>query len=604
MKNFKTPLNDLRFIHYEVLDSLSEYRKNPAYDEVNKELIDAIASECAKYAENVIFPLNQSGDEQGCSYNDGKVTTPDGYKAAYQQWLQGGWQGLSHPEEFGGQGLPPSLGIMKAEIVGTANWAFGMYPGLSLGAMNTLMLHADKAQKALYLAKLTSGEWMGTMCLTEAQCGSDLGQIKTKAEKNDDGSYTVTGTKIFISSGDHDLTDNIVHIVLARIPGSPEGTKGISLFIVPKYLPDENGAVGEFNQVNTGSIEKKMGIHASSTCVLNFDGAKGFLLGEVNKGVAAMFTFMNTARIGTAIQGIGSAELSFQNSLAYAKERRSMRPLSGAKEPEKVADTLIKHPDVRRMLLKQKAIAEGGRAMLYDTALLADKLSEAKDEAEFKAIDDKLGFLTPILKGFFTELGIEAANEGMQVFGGHGYIKEWGMEQIARDVRISSLYEGTTGIQGLDLLGRKVIQDKFKQYFAFNKRILALYKEILQSPYKVQMLRFIAPLMCYQLRWQKVLLVILFKARKNRDAVGASTHDFLMFSGYLATAFYFTKMALASFKALDQGGELSPDFYQAKLQTADFYFQRLLPRAKGHAAIISGKTASLMDMPEDNFQLE
>lgn len=604
MKTFKTPINDIRFINYEVLDSLSEYRKNPAYDEVSKDLIDAIASECAKFAENVIFPLNQSGDEQGCRYEDGKVTTPAGYKAAYQQWLEGGWQGLSHPEEYGGQGLPQSLGVMKAEIVGTANWAFGMYPGLSLGAMNTLMLHGDEQQKSLYLSKLTSGDWMGTMCLTEAHCGSDLGQIKTKAEENADGSYTLSGTKIFISSGDHDLTENIIHIVLARIPGSPEGTKGISLFIVPKYLVNEKGECGDFNQVNTGSIEKKMGIHASSTCVLNFDGAKGFLLGEVNKGVSAMFTFMNTARIGTAIQGIGAAELSFQNSLNYARERRSMRPLSGAKEKDKIADTLIKHPDVRRMLLKQKAIAEGGRAMLYDTALLADKLTDAENEDEFKIIDDQLGFLTPILKGFFTELGIEAANEGMQVLGGHGYIKEWGMEQIARDVRISSLYEGTTGIQGLDLLGRKVILDKFKQYFAFNKRILCLYKEVIQSPYKMKMLRFIGPLMLYQLRWQKMLVSVLFKARKDRDAVGASTHDFLMFSGYLATAFYFTKMALASFKALDRGGELEPGFYQAKLQTARFYFDRLLPRAKSHAAIISAKPASLMDMDEKDFQLE
>lgn len=604
MKTFKTPLKDLRFINYEVFDSVSIYQKKPEYQEVSQDLIDAIMTECGKYAENVLFPLNQSGDAEGCRLEDGKVYTPTGFKEAYQQWLDGGWQGLSHPEEYGGQGLPMSLGLIKAEIIGTANWSFGMYPGLSLGAMNTVQLHGDEAQKKLYLSKLTEGTWAGTMCLTEPHCGSDLGQIKTKAEENSDGSYTLSGTKIFISSGDHDLTENIVHIVLARIPGSPKGTKGISLFIVPKFLPDENNNPRDFNQVNVGSIEHKMGINASSTCVLNFDGAKGFLLGEINKGVSSMFTFMNTARIGTAIQGIGAAELSFQNALAYAKERRSMRPLSGPKDKDDVADTLIKHPDVRRMLLTQKAIAEGGRAMLYDAALIADDLSLAKNDEEFEAIDSKLGFLTPILKGFFTELGIEASNQGMQVFGGHGYITEWGMEQIARDVRISSLYEGTTGIQALDFLGRKIIIDKFKQYLAFNKRILCLYKEVLQSPYKKRMLRFIGPLIIYQLRWQKVLFKILWRARKNRDAVGGATYDFLMFSGYLTTAFYFTKMALASYKALDKGGVNEADFYTSKLQTADFYFNKLLPRAKAHAATLSGSLESLTDMAEENFSLE
>ncbi|CAA0121709.1 3-methylmercaptopropionyl-CoA dehydrogenase [BD1-7 clade bacterium] len=601
MKTFKTPLKDMHFVHYEVLDAMSSYDKLPLEEEVSKDLISAIMEECGKYAENVLFPLNQPSDKEGCRLEDGQVYTPKGYKEAYQQWVDGGWQGLSHPAQYGGQGLPLSLGIMKAEIIGTANWSFGMYPGLSLGAMNTIYTHGDDAQKDLYLSKLTEGTWAGTMCLTEPHCGSDLGQVKTKAEKNDDGSYTLTGTKIFISSGDHDLTENIVHIVLARIPGSPEGTKGISLFIVPKFNTDENATVGEFNNVNVGSIEEKMGIHGSSTCVLNFDGSKGFLLGEVNKGVSAMFTFMNTARIGTAIQGIGTAELAFQNSLAYAKERRSMRPLSGPKEKDQVADTLMKHPDVRRLLLKQKAIAEAGRAMLYDASLIADGLMSVESQEDFDEIDDKLGFLTPILKGFFTELGIEAANDGMQVFGGHGYIQEWGMEQIARDVRISSLYEGTTGIQALDLLGRKIILNKFKQYGAFNKRILELYKEIMRSPYRWKMMRYAGPLMAYHLRWQKVLVTILLKARKDRDAVGASTYDFLMYSGYMASAFYFTKMALASHYRLDNGGDLEPEFYEAKLETADFFFDRMLPRAKGHASAINGKVGSLMSMDEDDF---
>jgi 3-(methylsulfanyl)propanoyl-CoA dehydrogenase len=605
MKVFKTPLKDIRFINNELFDVQAHYKSLPGGDEITPDLVDAIANECSKFAENIIFPLNQSGDQQGCQFQDGKVTTPKGYQQAYQQWIKGGWQGLSHPVEYGGQGLPLSLGVMKSEITGTANWAFGMYPGLSLGAINTLFVHGDDEQKNTYMRKLIEGTWTGTMCLTESHCGSDLGQMKTKAQNNEDGSYTITGTKIFISGGEHDLAENIVHITLARIPGSPKGTKGISLFVVPKYLPDENFNVGQFNQVSCGSIEHKMGIHGSSTCTMNFDGSKGFLLGGINNGLSAMFTFMNSARIGTAIQGIGTAELSFQNALAYAKERRSMRPLSGAKAPEHSADTIINHPDVRRMLLKQKAIAEGGRAMLYDASILADHMVHAKTPQALDDIDDQLGFVTPILKGFFTEMGIEAANDGMQVFGGHGYIAEWGMEQIARDVRISSLYEGTTGIQGLDLLGRKVILNKFKQYLAFNKRILSFSVGcLISSPYRWKMLKFIVPLMTYQLRWQKTILAILLKARKNRDAVGASTYDFLMYSGFMLTAFYWAMMAHKAMEKLDKGGNEEPSFYQTKIQTARFYFERMLPRAKAHAAIVSSSLESVTAMEEENFSLE
>ncbi|OZB05140.1 MAG: acyl-CoA dehydrogenase, partial [Marinobacter sp. 34-60-7] len=407
----------------------------------------------------MLSPLYQSGDEQGCRLENGEVTTPDGYREAYQQYVAGGWQGLSAPEAFGGQGLPASMGLFKQEMMGTANWSFSMYPGLSLGAMNTIFLHGDDQQKQTYLVPLTEGRWAGTMCLTEPQCGTDLGQVKTRAEPQADGSYRLTGTKIFISSGEHDLTENIVHIVLARLPDAPKGTRGISLFIVPKYLPADGG-VGERNAVHCGSLEKKMGIKASATCVMNFDGATGFLIGPENEGLECMFTFMNTARIGTAIQGVGPAELSYQWALAYAKERRSMRALSGKKDPDQVADALIHHADVRRMLLTQKAFAEGGRAMLYYAARLADHMVEAYSEgdtARAERYDDKLGFLTPILKGFLTELGCEAANLGVQVFGGHGYIREHGMEQIVRDTRIATLYEGTTGIQALDLLGRKVL---------------------------------------------------------------------------------------------------------------------------------------------------
>lgn len=604
MTSYKTPQADIKFLMDEVLDFPAHYQSIPAGAEATPDMVDAIISECAKFAENVLAPINQSGDEEGCQLLDGEVITPKGFKEAYQQWVEGGWQGLSHPVEYGGQGLPLSLGMVKAEIVGTSNWSWGMYPGLSLGAMNTIYVHADEEQKQTYLTPLTEGRWAGTMCLTEPHCGSDLAQVKTKAEPNEDGSYKVTGTKIFISSGDHDLAENIVHVVLARIPGEGDGIRGISLFIIPKFLPNNNGGVGERNQVSVGSIEKKMGIHGSSTCVMNFDGAKGFLLGEQGKGVAAMFTFMNTARIGTAIQGIGAAELSFQNSLPYALDRRSMFSLSGKKEPDYPNDRIIHHPDVRRLLLKQKAIAEGGRAMLYDASKYADRMVFGS-EAEAEAADEKLGFLTPVLKAFFTEMGFEVANDGMQVFGGHGFIREWGMEQIVRDTRIATLYEGTTGIQSLDLLGRKVVLDKFKEYKDFNVRILKFIKETMLSsnPHKMKMLKFICPLISYQMRWQACLARIVLRARKNPDAIGAASYDFLMFTGFFMTAYYWAMMAQTAYEKLNGGGSQSREFYEAKINTAEFYFQRMLPRAKGHAATMAGSLNSLMAMKEENFNL-
>ncbi|MBP9217065.1 MAG: acyl-CoA dehydrogenase family protein, partial [Agitococcus sp.] len=460
MPAYKAPLRDMRFLMNEVFDFSTHYAGLSNGADATPDMVDAIVGECARLCEEVLAPLNLSGDEEGCHFNNGEVTTPKGFKDAYDQYVAGGWQGLSHPAEYGGQGLPMSMNLLKAEMMGTANWSFTMYPGLSLGCMNTIMQYGSEAQKNTYMPPLVEGTWSGTMCLTEPQCGTDLGQVKTKAEPQADGSYQVSGTKIFISAGEHDLAENIIHIVLARLPDAPKGTRGISLFIVPKFLPDAQGKVGERNPVTCGSIEHKMGIKASATCVLNFDNAIGYLIGEPNKGLEAMFTFMNTARIGTAIQGVAHAELSYQGALAYAKERRSMRALSGKKDPEQVADALIHHADVRRMLLTQKAIAEGGRAMIYFAGQYADHMTNGiieNDKAKYEHWDDKLGFFTPILKGFLTELGLEAANIGMQVFGGHGYIKEHGMEQIARDARIATLYEGTTGIQALDLLGRKVL---------------------------------------------------------------------------------------------------------------------------------------------------
>ncbi len=426
MPAYKAPLRDIRFLMNEVFDYSAHYKTLSIGENADADTVDMILEGAADFCENVLSPLNQSGDEEGCHFKDGEVTTPKGFKEAYNQFIQGGWQGLSYPEEFGGQGLPMSLNLIKSEMMGTANWSFTMYPGLSMGCMNTILQFGTDEQKNTYMPHLTAGTWSGTMCLTEPQCGTDLGQVKTKAEPNADGTYAITGTKIFISAGEHDLTENIIHIVLARLPDAPAGTKGISLFIVPKFIPTAEGTAGERNPVTCGSIEHKMGIRASATAVLNFDGATGYLIGEVNKGLHAMFTFMNTARIGTAVQGLAHAESSFQGALPYAKDRMSMRALSGKKDPDKVADAIIHHADVRRMLLTQKAFAEGGRAMIYHAAQLADKMTDAMlqgDQAKFEEYDDKLGFYTPILKGFLTEMGLESANLGMQVFGGHGYIK-------------------------------------------------------------------------------------------------------------------------------------------------------------------------------------
>ena len=603
MPAYKAPLRDMRFLLNEVFDYPGHYQRLPNGKEATPDMVDAILTECARFCEEVLAPLNQRGDQDGCELKDGQVITPKGFKEAYKQMVEGGWQGLSHPVEYGGQGLPLTLGMLKAELMGTANWSFSMYPGLSLGAMNTIQLHGTEEQKRTYLAPLTEGTWAGTMCLTEPQCGTDLGQVSTRAVPQADGSYKITGTKIFISSGDHDLTENIVHVTLARLPDAPKGTRGISLFIVPKYLPNESGGVGEFNNVVCGSLEHKMGIRASSTCVINFDDSRGYLLGPLNKGLECMFTFMNTARIGTAVQGIGAAELSYQNALAYAKERRSMRALSGAKDPDKVADALIHHGDVRRMLLTQKAIAEGGRAMLYYAGKYADFMSIGvleKDEKKRLHWDDKLGFFTPILKGFLTELGCECANLGMQVFGGHGYVKEHGMEQIVRDTRISTLYEGTTGIQALDLLGRKVLLlTKGKAVQEFTGTIL---KFCAQNARNTEMLPFIAQLTKLCAQWNYLTVRLMLAARKDRDVVSSAAVDFLMYSGYVSLAFFWALMAQKAFEKLEKGdGAESEEFYRSKIHTAEFYFERLLPRAKGHAESMLAPSKSVMQMNVEHF---
>ncbi len=603
MPQYKAPLRDMRFLLNEVFDYESHYKNLPNGDEATPDMVDAILEGCATFCEEVLAPLNLSGDQEGCTINGGEVTTPKGFKEAYQEYAAGGWQGLSHPKEYGGQELPMSLNLIKSEMMGTANWSFTMYPGLSLGCMNTVFQFGTKEQKDLYMPPLVEGRWAGTMCLTEPQCGTDLGQVKTKAEPVGDGTYKITGTKIFISSGEHDLTENIIHIVLARLPDAPKGTRGISLFIVPKFLVNKDGSLGARNAVVAGALEHKMGIRASATCVMNFDDAIGYMIAEPNKGLEAMFTFMNTARIGTAVQGLAHAELSYQGALPYAKERRSMRALSGKKDPDHIADALIWHADVRRMLLTQKAIAEGARAMIYNAAKIADHMVVSValgDKAKYEEFDDKLGFFTPILKGFITEMGLECANVGMQVFGGHGYIKEHGMEQIARDARISTLYEGTTGIQALDLLGRKtLLQSRGKCVFDFTNEMIAQAKPHLFSGGAVgKMARA-----CYKRAWQWKLLTIriMLRANKDRDLVSSACVDFLMYSGFVMMGHFWLKQALVAQDKLAKGGKESAEFYKAKLQTAEFYFERLLPRANAHAKAMLAPTSVLMQMEADHF---
>ncbi len=585
MGQYKAPIRDIQFVREELLDVNSFYHSCDQWNEVGSDLSNAILDECAKFSENVLAPLNAIGDEQGCTLAEGVVTTPEGFKEAYQQFVEGGWPSLDGPVEFGGQALPKSLALTVTELIGSANWSWSMYPGLSRGACNTLFKHGSEEQKATYLNKLTEGTWTGTMCLTEPHCGSDLGMLRTKAEPNADGSYTLTGTKIFISSGDHDMAENIIHIVLARLPDAPEGTKGISLFIVPKFNVNADGSVGERNAVSCGALEEKMGIHGNSTCVMNFDGATGYLIGPENKGLNCMFTFMNMARIGTAIQGLCHAEYAYQNSVAYAEERLQMRSLSGPKAPDKPADPIIVHPDVRRMLLTQKAFAEGGRMLLYYIGLLDDRMTMSTDEEEKQYYDDMQAVLTPIAKAFMTETGFEAANLGMQIFGGHGYIREWGMEQNVRDSRISMLYEGTTGIQSLDLLGRKILMSGGQSL----KIILDLFNEFVHSHQDTAELQeFIEPLAQLLTEWPKLTEQIGAAAMNNPDEVNAACVDYLMYSGYVCYAYMFARSALVAQQALKEGTD-EKEFYEGKIYLARFFYQRLLPRTVTYAqTMVSG----------------
>lgn len=596
MLEYKAPLRDIKFVMQELLDCNKHYQQL-GYHDASADMVDAILAEAAKFTEQVIAPLNQIGDQQGCTWTDGVVTTPDGFKQAYQQYVEGGWPTLSQSEEFGGQGLPHSLNGAIGEMMSAANHSFAMYPGLSHGALATIEAHGSKEQKQQFMPKLVEGTWTGTMCLTEPHCGTDLGMLRTSAELNDDGSYSLSGTKIFISAGEHDLSDNIVHIVIARIPGSPEGSKGISLFIVPKFNVNVDGSIADKNGVSCGSIEHKMGINANATCVINFDDAKGYLIGKVNRGLHCMFTFMNAARLGVAQEGTAAAEASFQGALAYAKDRLQMRSISGVKNPQGPADPIIVHPDVRRMLLTQKSIAEGGRAFIAYLSQLVD-INHAEENIEIKAdANNKLALLTPIAKAFLSELGFECASHGVQIFGGHGFIKEWGMEQLVRDTKISCIYEGTTGIQALDLLARKILGSKGEILKPFMQDVTTFCQDNADNQ---AMTEYLNGLYSYLEQWQNITAKIAENALNNADEIGGASVDYLMFAGYVSLAYFWAKMASVALVKLKESDD-DKAFYQAKIQTANFYFQRILPRAQGHAACIEGGVESMMGLASEDF---
>jgi alkylation response protein AidB-like acyl-CoA dehydrogenase len=572
MSQYTAPLRDMHFVLHELLQVEEELKPLPTYADIDAEIIDQVLEQGAKFTAEILFPLNHVGDREGCHYDQASqtVTTPPGFKDAYRQYVDGGWPALACDPEYGGQGLPVVVSNVFFEMMNSANQAWTMYPGLTHGAYECLLAHGTPQQKALYLPKLVSGEWTGTMCLTEAHCGTDLGLLRSKAEPQADGSYKITGSKIFISSGEQDLTANILHLVLARLPDAPAGSKGISLFLVPKFLPNDDGTLGARNPITCGAIEEKMGVHGNATCQMNLDGASGWLIGEPHKGLNAMFVFMNAARLGVGMQSLGLTEVAYQNALAYAKERLQMRSLSGAKAPDKPADPIIVHPDVRRMLLTAKAYAEGARALTSYIALQIDRELQHPDPAVRQDAADQVALLTPVIKAFLTDNGWIATSEALQVYGGHGYIVESGMEQYVRDSRINMIYEGTNTIQALDLLGRKVLLDNGAKLRKFGAQIQAFVEE---HGLDEAMDEFITPLADLGDKVSKLTMEIGMKAFKNPDEVGAAAVPYLRVLGHLAFSYFFARMARIALDKQDSGD----GFYQAKLATARFYFARLLP---------------------------
>ncbi|MEO8802944.1 MAG: acyl-CoA dehydrogenase C-terminal domain-containing protein [Rudaea sp.] len=595
MTTYKAPLTDMRFVMFDLLRVQEQYARLPGGETATRDILDAILDESAKFSEQVLAPLNAVGDSEGCTFDKatGNVTTPTGFKQAYAKYIDGGWGGLTAPEAYGGQHLPESIGAPLKEMLDSANLAWGMYPLLSHGATEALKQHGEEWQREAFLKPIIAGRWTGTMCLTESHCGSDLGLLKTRAEPKPDGSYAVTGTKIFISAGEHDFTENIVHLVLARLPDAPAGTKGISLFIVPKFKTGKDGKMGERNSLACGAIEHKMGIKGSSTCVMNFDGAEGWLIGPANRGLMAMFTMMNTARLAVGLQGLALIERAYQPALEYARTRLQMRALSGAKFPDKPADPLIVHPDIRRMLFTQKAFAEGCRAFGYYAASLVDLVERSPDEAERKRADELLSFIIPIVKGLLTEVAVECTNYALQIFGGHGYIHETGVEQYARDARITTIYEGTTQIQALDLLGRKIMLSQGVGLKHFLEEISGFCQAHMKN---ADMGEFIAPLAMATKDWADLTQEIGKRAMGNPEEIGIAAADYLFYSGYVALAYFWARSVVAA-----DASTQSDAFKQAKRATARFYFARILPRTLAHAASIRANADSLMAMPDAQF---
>jgi acyl-CoA dehydrogenase len=597
MPVYKAPVEDVLFLLNDVF-RMERYNNLPGFADATPDLVEAVLGEGAKLCEEVLAPVNRTGDLEGCRHHDdGRVTTPTGFKEAYDAFAQGGWMGLAVPPEYGGQGLPYTLNIIMNEFASAANMSFAMYPGLTMGAIAALLVHGSEEQKATYLPKMVEGRWTGTMNLTEPHCGTDLGLIKTKAVPNGDGSYAISGTKIFISAGEHDLAENIVHLVLARIEGAPEGTRGISLFIVPKFVVGRDGSLGPRNGVACGSIEHKMGLHGNSTCVMNYDRAKGWLVGEANRGLNAMFVMMNEARLGVAVQGLGQSEVAYQNAVQYAKERLQGRALTGPKNPQKPADPIIVHPDVRRTLMSIKAFNEAARALVLWTALKSDIAHRSEDEEERRSADDHLGLMTPVLKGVLTDFGFDNAVKAQQVYGGHGYIAEHGMDQFVRDARIAMIYEGANGIQALDLVGRKLPRDGGRAVMTFFNEVGAFCQEHAGDE---AMKAYIAPLNQSLAHLQQATMWFMNNAMAKPDNAGAGAYDYMHLFGLVAMGYMWAKMAKAAQdkKGLGNGVAARMD---AKLLTGRFFMERMLPETGAHLARISTGADTTMAMPAEMF---
>ncbi|MFM2301661.1 MAG: hypothetical protein RLZZ84_1397 [Pseudomonadota bacterium] len=597
MPIYKAPTRDVRFVINEVL-KVESYGHLPGFAETSADLVDTVVEECGKFAAEVLAPLNQSGDREGCKRNaDGSVTTPAGFKEAFAKYRESGWGTLASPVEHGGQGMPHLLGFVVEEFVGTANHAFGMYPGLTNGAVSAIIAKASPELQQKYLAKMVSNEWLGTMNLTEPHCGTDLGLIRTRAVPQADGSYAITGTKIFISAGEHDLTENIVHLVLAKTPGAPESSKGISLFIVPKVLVNDDGSLGERNALSCGAIEHKMGIHGNATCVMNYDGAKGWIVGEENKGLAAMFIMMNAARLGVSIQGLAQAEVAYQNAVKYAQDRRQGRALTGPADPAEKADTLFVHPDVRRMLMDAKAFTEGMRAFYLWGGLLVDLTHKAATPEDRQAADELISLLTPVLKGYGTDKGFETCVNMQQVFGGHGYIEEWGMSQFVRDARIAQIYEGANGVQAMDLVGRKLALNGGRAVQAFFAEVDA---ECAAAKAKPELAELAAQVEKANGELKAATMWFMQNGMANPNNIGAGAYHYMHMMGIVALGLMWLRMGAVAVDAL-AGGASDKAFYETKLTTARYFGQRFTPDAGALRRKIEAGCEAVMALPVEAF---